>query len=235
MRAIILAGGEGTRLRPYTYTLPKPLMPIGGEIPILGIILSQLKKKNFDKVTITVNYLAKLIQAFFGDGEDWGLKIDYSLEKKPLGTVGPITLIEDLPETFLVMNGDILTNINYEEFYKWHKEHDNDFSVATFKRMAQNDSGVLQFDENQNIFDFKEKPIQYNYTSMGIYILNKSVIDLLPKNEKIGFDQLILNAIRDKIKIKAYLHDSFWLDIGSNSDYEKANDYFLENRKEFLY
>ncbi len=234
MRAIILAGGKGTRLRPYTYSLPKPLMPIGGEIPILGIILKQLRRNGFTEVTITINYLAKIFQAFFEDGKDWGLKINYSLEKKPLGTVGPITLIDDLPETFLVMNGDLLTDLNFKEFYKWHRRNDNDISIATFKRATQNDSGVLYFNEELNIYDFKEKPVEFHNISMGIYILNKSVIDPLAKNEKIGFDQLILDAINNKLKIKAYPHKSYWLDIGCNSDYEKANDYFRKNRRQFL-
>ena len=234
MRAIILAGGKGTRLRPYTYSLPKPLMPIGGETPILGIILKQLQKNDFKRVTITVNYMAKIIQAFFGDGEEWGLNIDYSLEKKPLGTVGPLTLINDLPELFLVMNGDLLTDLNFKKFYEWHKKKGNDMSVATFKRMTQNDSGVIQYDDELNIFRFKEKPIEYNHISMGIYILNKSVVDVLPKNEKIGFDKLIIDAINNGLKIKAYPHESYWLDIGCNNDYEKANNYFLENREKFL-
>ena len=234
MRAIILAGGKGTRLRPYTYSLPKPLMPIGGEMPILEIILKQLKNNDFKKITITVNYMAKIIQAFFGDGADWGLEIDYSLEKKPLGTVGPLTLIDDLPETFLVMNGDLLTDFNFKEFYLWHKKQKNEISVATFKRKQQNDSGVLFFDNDQNVYDFKEKPIEYNYVSMGIYILNRTVIDSLTKNEPYGFDQLILSAIKNNLRIKAYHHTSYWLDIGSNSDYDKANEYFLKNRSQFL-
>lgn len=234
MRAIILAGGKGTRLRPYTYSLPKPLMPIGGEMPILEIILKQLKKNDFKRVTITVSYMAKIIQAFFGDGANWGVKIDYSLEKKPLGTVGPLTLIDDLPETFLVMNGDLLTDLNFNAFYKWHKQQNNEISVATFKRMNQNDSGVLFFDEDQNIYDFKEKPIEYHHISMGIYILNKSIIDPLPKNKPYGFDELILFAIKNKLRIKAYPHPSYWLDIGCNNDYEKANEYFLKNRSQFL-
>jgi len=234
MRAIILAGGKGTRLRPYTYSLPKPLMPIGGEMPILEIILKQLKNNDFKNITITVNYMAKIIQAFFGDGANWGVKINYSLEKKSLGTVGPLTLIDDLPETFLVMNGDLLTDLNFSAFYKWHKERNNEISVATFKRMSQNDSGVLFFDEDRNIYDFKEKPIEYHHISMGIYILNKSVIDPLPKNKPYGFDELILFAIKNKLRIKAYPHPSYWLDIGCNDDYEKANEYFLKNRSQFL-
>ena len=234
MRAIILAGGKGTRLRPYTYSLPKPLMPIGGEMPIVEIILKQLKNHGFREVTITVNYMAKIIQAFFGDGMEWGLEIDYSLEQKQLGTVGPLTLINNLPDTFLVMNGDLLTDLNFKKFYEWHKKKGNDMSVATFKRMTQNDSGVIQYDDELNIFRFKEKPIEYNDISMGIYVLNKSVVDILPKNEKIGFDKLITDAINNGLKIKAYPHESYWLDIGCNNDYEEANNYFLENREQFL-
>lgn len=234
MRAIILAGGKGTRLKPYTYILPKPLMPIGGEMPILEIILKQLKNNDFNHITIAVNYMAKIVQAFFGDGAEWGLKIDYSLEKKPLGTVGPLTLIKDLPDDFLVMNGDLLTDFNFKHLYNWHIENQNDISVGTFKRMSQNDSGVIKYDDKQNIYEFKEKPVVYNNISMGIYVLNKKVIDPLPYNEPYGFDQLIINSIKGKLKVKAYPHDSYWLDIGCNDDYKKANDYYLNNKDKIL-
>ncbi len=234
MKAVIHAGGKGTRLKPYTYSLPKPLMPIGGEMPILEIILKQLKKNGFTHITITVNYMAKIIQAFFGDGSEWDLKIDYSLEKKMLGTVGPLTLITDLPENFLVMNGDLLTDFNFKQFFNWHIKNKNDISVATFRRMSQNDSGVLKYDKNQNIYEFLEKPIVYNDISMGIYVLNKKVIDPLPKNEPFGFDQLIIRGIDQKLKLKAYPHDSYWLDIGRNDDYQKANEFYINNKEKIL-
>lgn len=234
MRAIILAGGEGTRLRPYTYSLPKPLMPIGDEMPILEIILKQLKKKGFNHITLAVNYMAKIFQAFFGDGDEWNLKIDYSFEKKPLGTVGPLTLIEDLPNNFLIMNGDLLTDLDYKIFYNWHVKNEHDISVATFNRATQNDSGVLKFDDNKKIISFIEKPTIYNYISMGIYILNRKVIENLPKNEYYGFDDLITNGIKENLLIKAYVHDSYWLDIGSKYDYENANEYYLKNKEKIL-
>jgi len=234
MRAIILAGGKGTRLKPYTYSLPKPLMPIGGEMPILEIILKQLIKNGFNYITIAVNYMAKIIQAFFGDGSDWGTKINYSLEEKSLSTIGPLTLIVDLPENFLVMNGDILTDLNYKKFFEWHIENKNDISVAIFKRTSIIDFGVLKYNENQEIFEFKEKPLYTFNVSMGIYILNKKVIDNLPKNKAYGFDQLMINSINQKLKIKAYPHDSYWLDIGRSDDYHKANKDYKKNKNKIL-
>ena len=229
MRAIILAGGEGTRLRPYTYSLPKPLMPIGGEMPILEIIIKQLIKNKFKRATIAVNYKARIIRAFLENGDSWGIKIDYSIEEKPLGTVGPLTLIDDLPEHFLVMNGDLLTDLNYRVFYNWHIDNDCDITVGTFKMQNKINIGVLKYNEIFEIYEFKEKPINFYNVSMGIYVLNKKVIDALPKNEPYGFDQLIKRAIQKNLKIKAYPHTSFWLDIGRDDDYQKANKYYKEN------
>jgi len=196
MRAVILAGGKGTRLKPYTYSLPKPLMPIGGEMPILEIILKQLKNNGFDHITMAVNYMAKIIKAFFGDGSDWGLKIDYSLEKKPLSTIGPLTVINDLPDDFLVMNGDILSDINYREFFKWHLKERNEVTVATFKRVSRIDFGVLKYKKSQEIVEFIEKPEYHFDVSMGIYAIKKSVIKNLPKNEMYGFDELMVDGIK---------------------------------------
>jgi len=234
MRAIILAGGKGTRLRPYTYSLPKPLMPIGGEMPILEIILKQLKKFGFNHITIAVNYMAKIIQAFFGDGGDFDLKIDYTLERKPLSTIGPLTLINNLPDNFLVMNGDILSDLDYKEFYKWHIEEKNDISVATFKRESQINFGVLKYNQIQEVYDFIEKPIYHFNVSMGVYILNKEVVDSLPKNEEYGFDQLMIDGFKKNLKIKAYPHDPYWLDIGREDDYQMANDDYLKNKSKIF-
>lgn len=230
MRAVILAGGKGTRLRPYTYSLPKPLMPIGGEMPILEIILKQLKQCGFNHITIAVNYMAKIIMAFFNSGEDWDLKIDYSLEKKPLGTVGALTVIEDLPETFLVMNGDILTNLNFKYLYEWHVKENNCLSVCTHVKEVKIDSGILNFNSDYEIYEFEEKPILHKNVNMGVYVLNRELIEKLPKNSYYGFDQLIKNAINQKYRLKAYVHDSFWLDIGQNDDYREANEFYEKNK-----
>ena len=234
MRAIILAGGKGTRLRPFTYSLPKPLMPIGGEMPILEIILKQLHKNGFTHITMAVNYMAKIIQAFFGDGSDWNIKIDYSIEDKPLSTIGPLTLIEDLPENFLVMNGDILTDLSYGDFFRWHVENKNDISVATFKRTSKIDFGVLKYDKNQEIIEFIEKPEYHFDVSMGIYILNRKIIEILPKNKPFGFDQLMIEGIKKGLKIKSYAHNSYWLDIGRNDDFQQANKDYVKNKNRIL-
>ena len=234
MRAIILDGGRGTRLRPYTHTLPKQLMQIGEEMPILEIILKQLKKKGFEEITLAVNYLAKIFKALFNDGDEYGLKIDYSLEKNPLGTVGPLTLINNLPDNFLVLNGDILTDLDFERFFNWHIENNNDISVATFKKVNKYDLGIIKYKENQDIYEFEEKPIFSNDISMGVYVLNKKVIDPLPKNERYGFDQLIIRGIKQNLKIKAYPHKHFWLDIGNEEDYQKANEFFIKNKEKLL-
>ena len=131
--AVILAGGRGTRLRPYTLVLPKPLMPIG-EYPILEVIVKQLVKHGFTSITMAVNHQADLIKAFFGDGSKWNIRISYSLENQPLGTMGPLKLMNDLPENFLVMNGDILTDLSFSKFYESHINSNKIFTISSFKR-----------------------------------------------------------------------------------------------------
>lgn len=224
MRAIILAGGKGTRLKPYTVTIPKPLVPIGGELPILEIIIRQLVRAGFDHITLAVNHLANLIMAFFGDGSSWNIKIDYSLEKAPLSTIGPLTLINDLPENFLVMNGDILCNLDYQDFYNYHVQANNDVTVSTFKRQSKIDFGVLQYHPDNRIHSFIEKPTYDFNVSMGIYCLNRRVIESLTKAEPYGFDNLILDGIKNKSKIFVRPFNGYWLDIGRPEDYENANE-----------
>ncbi len=227
MRAVILAGGKGTRLKPYTITLPKPLVPVK-EKAILEYVLNQLKRDGFDHVTIAVNHMADLIMAYFGDGKKWGIKIDYSLEEKPLSTIGPLTLIDNLPDNFLVMNGDLLTDIKYDNLFNFHILNRNDVTVAVYKRKQKIDFGVIDFDMSGKIINFIEKP-EYNFTvSMGIYIISKEVITSIPKNEFYGFDNLMIDGIKNKLKMSVYEHDGFWLDIGRPDDYETANKQVTE-------
>jgi len=225
MRAIILAGGKGTRLRPFTATLPKPLVPVGDRA-ILDIVLLQLKQAGVTEVTMAVNHLAHLIMAYFGDGSRLGLKINYSLEDKPLGTIGPLKLIKDLPEHFFVMNGDVLTDLNFGELYQSHIRNDADVTVSTFDRDAKIDFGVLKTDAAHRIVGFEEKPVFHFNVSMGVYVLNRRILDIVPQDTPYGFDHLMLACIAQKRKAMSYQHGGYWLDIGRPNDYAEANENF---------
>jgi NDP-sugar pyrophosphorylase family protein len=220
-RAVILAGGKGTRLRPYTITIPKPLVPVG-EKPILEIIIKQLAKNSFDQITITVNHQAELIQAFFGDGSKWGVSIDYSIEHQPLSTMGPLKLINNLPENFLVMNGDILTDLNFSKLYEYHLNRNNIFTVASFQRTEKIDYGVLHLNEKLEIVGFDEKPEIVFDVSMGIYVVNSTVLKLIPENKFFGFDDLMKELVARNKFASVYRYRGYWLDIGRPDDYEKA-------------
>lgn len=224
MRAIILAGGKGTRLKPYTTSLPKPLMPIGGELPILEIVIRQLKKNGFKHITMAVNHMANIIMAFFGDGKKWNLKIDYSIEDKPLGTIAPLTLLNDLPDNFLVMNGDVFTDINYADVFKFHVKNKNDITITTFKRGMNIEFGELKLDGKDYVVGFREKPTYYFNVGVGVNIINKKVIEKISKNKPYGFDNLIIDGIENDLKIKAYMFSGLWLDIGRPEDYDMANE-----------
>jgi len=226
MRAIILAGGKGIRLRPYTTLIPKPMVPLGGRMSILEVVLNQLAQSGFTHVTLAVNHLSHLIMAYFGDGSRWGLKLDYSLEDEPLSTIGPLTLIDDLPENFLVMNGDILCDLNYRKFFDDHLKSNADVSVSVYKRDTKIDFGVLKCDENMILREFIEKPVYSFDVSMGIYCLARRVIEKLPRGGVYGFDNLMLDGIRNKDDIKISLFDGYWLAIGRPDDYEYADQNF---------
>jgi NDP-sugar pyrophosphorylase family protein len=223
-RAIILAGGKGTRLKPYTISLPKPLVPIG-EMPILEIIIRQLSFYGFNHITITINHFADIIQAFFGDGKKWNVKIDYSLEDKPLSTMGPLTLIDDLPENFLIMNGDVLTNLDFNQFYNEHIKNKRNFTIGAFKILEKVEYGVLHANEKSELIKFEEKPVNEYLVSMGVYIMNKNNLKYIPKNKFFGFDHLMHTLIENNMLPSIYEFNGYWLDIGRPEDYEKAINY----------
>lgn len=230
-RAVILAGGKGTRLKPYTISLPKPLVPVGNT-PILEIIIQQLKRHSFDHITITVNHMAEIIKAFFGDGSKWGIKIDYTTEVSPLSTMGPLTLVKDLPENFLVMNGDVLTDLDFGHFYTSHVENSNNFTIASHRRIDKVDYGVLIKNDNLKLVAFEEKPSKEYLVSMGIYMVNTKVVNYIPVNTFFGFDHLMEKLISIKEYPNVWEFDGYWLDIGRPDDYEKAINEF--NTKNFL-
>lgn len=224
MIAVILAGGKGTRLKPYTTVLPKPLVPIG-EKAILEILLNRLSRSGVRKVCLCVNHFSELIMAFAGNGSRFGLEIEYVTEEKPLGTVAPIKLIKDLPDDFLVMNGDLLTDLDIKKLFDLHLRNKALLTVSTYRRTSKIDFGVIDLSEDTSrITGFREKPV-YNFeVSMGVYAMNKKVLDLVPYNEPFGYDQLILKMIEMNLPVNVNHFDGYWLDIGRPEDYEKANE-----------
>lgn len=234
-RAIILAGGKGQRLRPYTLVLPKPLMPIG-EYPILEVVVRQLASQGFDHITMALNHQANIIKAFFGDGSPWNIKIDYSHETKPLNTMGPLHLIHDLPENFLIMNGDILSDINFAELYDYHIKENKIFTISSHERESIIDYGVLETNTEERILNgFREKPRYYFEVSMGIYMANCKILDYIPKGQSFGFDHLMLKLLAEKQPVNVRKYEGIWLDIGRPDDYEQAIDLFTEQQEKFLY
>lgn len=233
MRAIILAGGKGTRLRPYTTVLPKPLMPIG-DMPILEVVLRQLKAAGITHVTMAVGYLGELLQAFFGDGRRLGLRIDYSLEEKPLGTVGPLTLINGLSDTFVLMNGDVLTTLDYGELIRFHRDRGAAATIASYVRNVKVDFGVIETDGQGYLSDYIEKPTLDYRVSMGVYVFEPAVLAFLKPREYCDFPDLIKTLVADKRKVASYPFSGYWLDMGRPDDYARAIEEFEGRRGEFL-
>ncbi len=233
-RAIILAGGKGTRLRPFTVVLPKPLMPIG-EYPILEVVVRQLARSGFDRITMAVNHQAELIKAFFGDGSKWGICIDYSVEDKPLGTMGPLRLIRDLPDHFLVMNGDILTDLDFREFFQQHVTADHMFTISSHRRQQVIDYGVLEKNALQDLVGFREKPTVDYEVSMGIYMASRFVLEYIPANQLYGFDGLMVDLLKAGKKVRVKSFSGYWLDIGRPDDYMQAIEQFDAMRSKFIH
>ena len=232
-RAVILAGGKGTRLWPYTIVLPKPLMPIG-EYPILEVIVRQLKNSGFTHITMAVNHQAEIIQAFFGNGSKWGVKIDYSLEEKALSTMAPLKLIKDLPNDFLVMNGDVLTDLNFSDFHQRHIDNKNLFTISSYTREVKSEFGVLQTNDKGTLTGFKEKPISQYEVSMGIYMISRKVMEYIPRNRAYGFDDLMLDLISINKHPKIDKFNGYWLDIGRPDDYSVAIEEFEKMEHRFI-
>ncbi|MCK4403758.1 MAG: NTP transferase domain-containing protein [candidate division Zixibacteria bacterium] len=233
MKVIILAGGKGRRLYPYTVVLPKPLMPIG-DFPILEVVLRQLKSCHLVDITLAVGHLGNLIQTFFGDGSKWGVNIEYSFEEKPLGTVGPLTRLNNLNQTFMVLNGDLLTTLNYLNLIEYHKKQNAIATVAAQKRWVDVDFGVIQKDQDESMIKYIEKPRLSYLVSMGIYVFEPEILNFIPRDEKFDFPDLMQFLLQKGKKVGIYNSDDFWLDIGRPDDYQKAVDEFEKNRKRFL-
>jgi NDP-sugar pyrophosphorylase family protein len=233
MHAVILAGGKGVRLRPYTTALPKPLVPIGDQHAILEIVLRQLATAGFTSCTIAIGHLGEIIRAYVGDGAQWGMKIDYATEESPLGTMGPLlTMRERLPESFLVMNGDVLTDLDFGDVLGRHRASGAPLTIATYARQVRIDFGVLTTDASR-VVGFTEKPSVDYRVSMGVYGLSRTTLDDYTPGLPLGFDELVLDLLKLDNPPHAYEFDGYWLDIGRPDDYDRANAEFT-TRKSLL-
>jgi NDP-sugar pyrophosphorylase family protein len=232
MRAVILAGGKGTRLAPYTTILPKPLMPIG-DMPILEIVIRQLAHHGVRNITLAVGHLAELLMAYCGNGEKFGVKLDYSREEEPLGTAGPISLIPNLDETFLVMNGDLLSTLDYSAMWNYHRERGAIATLASYRRDIKIDLGVIEAEDGW-VKDYIEKPIYHYSVSTGIYIFEPAVLQYIERGQHLDLPELVLRLLKEGQKVNVYDFDGYWLDIGRHDDYETAIEEFLVHRREFL-
>lgn len=226
-RAVIFAGGKGKRLRPYTYIIPKPLMPIG-EKPILELIINKLIKNGINHITISVLKNYDIFKSIFPEKKFSKIKIDFVVEKKPLGTMGALKLIKDLPEEFLAMNGDIITNINYRNLFKFHKKKKSDLTICTKTMSSRVEYGIVKNDKNKYLSDFNEKPkFTYNI-NLGIYIINKKLIKKIEKSKNFGFDKLVKKIPNNKVAV--FNSKCKWFDIGREKDLFEAKNYILKKK-----
>ncbi|MBI3920233.1 MAG: NTP transferase domain-containing protein [Armatimonadetes bacterium] len=233
MKAVILAGGKGARLEPYTKILPKPLMPIG-DMPILEILLRQMRRAGVKEVFLTVGHLSELLRAFFQDGQKFGLKIHYSYEETPLGTAGPLSLLDGLEDTFLVANGDVLTTLNLRSLVDAHRESGAAITIATHTRDVRVDLGVIQFNGSTSVVGYIEKPSYHFNVSMGIYVFEPRVIEYIDHNQYLDFPDLILRLIKGGERVRGFPFDGYWQDLGRPDDYEQAVNDFETLRPQIL-
>ena len=236
-KAVILAGGKGSRLGPYTTVLPKPLLPIGDRA-ILDVVVRQLAEYGFIDLTFAVGYLAHLVRAVFDDGSRHGVKIEYHEEETPLGTAGALASIEGLDDTFLAMNGDVLTALDFGQLYRVHQEAGNMLTVATHRRVVHTDYGVIHEDgdlgDTRRVVGYVEKPEIPYIVSMGVYVVEPPVLEYIDAGVRFDVPELVLRLLEDDQQVGSYLFDGYWLDIGRHEDYEKAISEYEAVRHELL-
>jgi NDP-mannose synthase len=227
-KAVVLAGGRGTRLAPYTSVLPKPLMPVADRA-ILEIVVDQLESHGIVDVSFCVGYLSHLIRAVFDNRANGQARITYVQEQEPLGTAAPLHLVEGLDDTFLVMNGDVLTTLDYGELVRQHKESGNVVTIATYVRSIKIDYGILHLDVSSRVREFDEKPEIVSPVSMGIYVMEPEVLDYIPTNGHFDFPDLVKALLSAGRRVGSYRHDGLWFDIGRHEDYEQAVTAWVQN------
>jgi NDP-sugar pyrophosphorylase family protein len=224
-KAIILAGGKGSRLGPYTTVLPKPLLPVGDRA-ILDVVVHQLRGYGFTDLTFAVGYLAHLVEAVFGDGTKHGVSIEYQTESEPRGTAGALGTVEGLDETFLAMNGDVLTTLDYGYLFDLHREAGNVLTIAAHRRVVRTDYGVIHLDGEAGatavVTGYEEKPEIPCTVSMGVYVAEPAVLDYVDRGSYLDVPELVLRLLQNRQRVGSFVYDGYWLDIGRHQDYEKA-------------
>lgn len=232
MKAVILAGGKGTRLAPYTTVFPKPLIPIGHR-PILDLIITQLATHGFSDITLSVGYLAELVQAYFSNGNSpSGVSLSYVKETEPTGTAGALKLLNDMDDSFLVMNGDVLTDLDYTDFFKFHKKNGGLLTIGTYTKKTKIDLGVISTTKN-TVTNYIEKPTHTYDVSMGVYAYEPEVLKFIPQNQYFDFPDLVLKLIKSGEKVVSYPFNGYWLDIGRPEDYKLAQEKFTSDPDQF--
>lgn len=234
MQTVIMAGGKGSRLVPFTNSTPKPLLEIGG-IPVLEVIIRQLKNYGSSEVILTLNYLKRKIESHFNHGKQFGINIIYSTEDKPLGTAGPVKQIKHLDNNFLVVNGDILTDLPYDALYNYHCKNDALLTISSFKLSYRMDYGILMVNDKSEVKKYLEKPISDYNISMGIYAMNKKAVKYIPANTKIDMPDLINLLLKKKEKVMVFHHEGYWFDIGSVENIEEAEGIFRKHQNKFYW
>jgi NDP-sugar pyrophosphorylase family protein len=235
MKAVILAGGKGRRLQPYTTVIPKPLMPIG-DLPILEVILLQLKSYGITEIILAVGHMSQLFQAFFQNGERHNLKISYSHEMRPLGTAGPLAnIIDSLSDNFLVMNGDLLTTLNYQNLFNFHIEREAAATIGLYQREIKIDFGVVDVADDQQLANYTEKPTISYKVSMGVNAFNRDMVKpYLAPDKYLDIPDLMMHMKQDGLPVVCYHEECYWLDIGRIDDYDVANQIFESRRSDFI-
>ena len=233
MMAVILAGGKGRRLEPFTMTIPKPLLPLD-DMPIIEVVIRQLVKAGVKRIVLTLGHMGPVFTSLIGDGSKWGVSIEYQYEEKPLGTSGAISLIDNLDDDFIVMNGDILTTLDYKELFDFHIKNKNMGTIAVTKRNVNIDFGVVELTSDDKLGEYIEKPVISHNVSMGINVLSKEALKYIPEGKKFDMPELMVAIKENKNSVGCYKTDCYWQDIGRFDDYKRASDDFAKDSKRFL-
>lgn len=235
MKAIIMAGGKGSRLYPYSAVLPKPLMPLG-DMPVLELLLRQLARAGVSEAYLAVNHLRHLIEAFFGDGSRIGVKLHYSVEDKPLGTAGPIAAVLDrLGDDFVMTNGDLLTTMDIAAMIRFHRERRSAATVGVYRREVKIDFGLIEVDADMRMTAYREKPTYPHLVSMGIYVLNAAPLrGVIEPDTYLDMPDLLQRLMAAQGDVHCFSSDCFWLDIGRPDDFARAQELYEQDPQAFL-